>query len=496
VRAFLQGVYREPLDPEVEAERVVGESLRLLSRRLAELEEVPAGLAGPEVGAAEAIELLVRAVRADRIPPPRSTRGTRAGARADAATVELLGWLDVPLDDAPAVVVTGFNEGRVPRSIGGHPFLPDSTRRRLGLADDDDRLARDVYASTVLLSTGREVCFVTGRRSAEGDPLVPSRLAFHRPEEEIPARVRHFLPAEEELRSAEEVEEGAERFARPRVERFDIPEVMSVSSFRTYLGSPYRFFVERVLKLRTVDDRARELDPLRFGSLAHDVLEAFGKEGPRDSESPDEIADFLRVRVDALVARRYGASPLPAVGLQAEQLKYRLGIFARRQAERRRAGWRIVEVEWERDPLARLDVDGEAMAIRGRIDRIDAHDDGRWAVIDYKTGEKTGDPEDAHRSRGAWLDLQLPLYRLLTDGMYPGEPELGYCTLGTDEATIDFRWASWTRADLDDALGAARDVVRAVRDGAFWEPGRTPNEEILKALWGEGMIVTSEAEEA
>ena len=76
-----------------------------------------------------------------------------------------------------------------------------------------------------------------------------------------------------------------------------------------------------------------------------------------------------------------------------------------------------------------------------------------------------------------------------------GEPELGYCTLGKDEATIEFRSADWTQADLDEALDTARDVVRAVRAGDFWKAGRTPYDEILKAIWGEGMIVTAEGEE-
>ncbi len=268
---------------------------------------------------------------------------------------------------------------------------------------------------------------------------------------------------------------------------------MSVSSFRTFLGSPYLFFLQRVLRVKTVDDRARELDPLRFGQLAHDALEVFGKKGPHDSEDAREIKAFLRATVDDLVGQRFGASPLPAIALQGEQLKRRLAAFASIQAERSRAGWRIQAVEWTPAELPVLEVDGQAMRINGRIDRIDVHADGRWAILDYKAGEKPGDPDKAHRRRdGTWIDLQLPLYRLLAQGLgRKGEPELGYCAIGKDEPGIRFVTADWTEAEIESALDVARDVVRRVRAREFWNPGRTPYEEILKAIWGEGMVLAN-----
>ena len=135
--------------------------------------------------------------------------------------------------------------------------------------------------------------------------------------------------------------------------------------------------------------------------------------------------------------------------------------------------------------------------LRGRIDRIDVHDDGRWAVLDYKTGEQVKKPGDAHRRKDkSWVDLQLPLYRLITAGFRPGEPELGYGMLGKDGRAIRFAVASWSEADLEDALEKAREVVRAVRSGAFWDRGGTPYDEIFKAIWGEGMVLAADGESA
>mgnify|MGYP003317794677 CR=1 FL=1 len=53
------------------------------------------------------------------------------------------GWLELPFLDADELVITGFNEGRVPESVVGHAFLPDRLRRGLGIIDNEARTARD-----------------------------------------------------------------------------------------------------------------------------------------------------------------------------------------------------------------------------------------------------------------------------------------------------------------------------------------------------------------
>ena len=48
--------------------------------------------------------------------------------------VELLGWLELPLDDAPAVILTGVNERILPEALGADPFLPGALRTRLEIS--------------------------------------------------------------------------------------------------------------------------------------------------------------------------------------------------------------------------------------------------------------------------------------------------------------------------------------------------------------------------
>jgi len=479
LRAWLARIYPRVLDEALEEQRVLAAALARVGAALGELEEVPASLELSPLGAADALELLLRVLRGQRVPP--------APGRAALPTVELVGWLDLPLEDAPAVVVTGFNDGKVPQVAGAQPFLPDSRRAALGLPGDEERLARDVYAATLVLATRARHVFVSGRRSAEGDPLLPSRLAFHRPAAEVPARVLRFLPEGGAEHAPEEERNEDRRHACPRIP-FTAPDSLRVTAFRSYLSSPYLFYLEHVLGLQTVDDRLGELDPRLFGTLAHRPLQDLGS-GPHDSCDAREVGDYLVERLRHHAARRFGASALPAVALQVAQLERRLRAFALRQAERAAEGWRIHAAEWKPARPVTLDVDGRALTLAGTIDRIDRHPDGRWAILDYKTGDRPLRPHAAHRKKdGTWVDLQLPLYRHLARELgFAGEPELGYAWIAKEEADTGFLLDPFTPAELEEALAAAREVVRRVRAGEF-PLERAPYEEILKALCGLGTL--------
>src|SRR6185295_3469202 len=175
-------------------------------------------------------------------------------------------------------------------------------------------IARDVYAASVLLKSKETVVFVSGRRSRTGDPLLPSRLAFHVPKTELLARVAQWRRSSDGSRArAPRPDAKRSGYRLPRIEPSPVVESMRVTAFGHYLRSPYAFYLEHVLGLESVDDAAREMDPLAFGSFAHAVLESFGRSDLRDSTDEREIERWLRVEVEALAVARFGARPQPAV---------------------------------------------------------------------------------------------------------------------------------------------------------------------------------------
>lgn len=496
-RELLERVYgARTLRDDVEADRQLAGSLRLLGRALDEIDALPAALeltGGPSV----MLSILSRMIAGSGLPSAAAEPGT--------PTVELLGWLELAQDDAPAVIVTGFNDGQVPESVRGDAFLPDSLRRSLGLIDDDRRLARDLYASELLVHSRSECVFMTGRKSLAGDPLLPSRILFHCADDRLLERVTRFLKGARVAEAPVEPERATRALPRKPGE-VAVPRI-SVTGFKLYLSSPYAFYLQRVLRLETGDDRARELDPMGFGNLTHGALESWGKdEEAREQSDADRIAEDMVARLRSLARKQFGDEPLPAVALQIEQIAWRLEHFAVQQAARYRAGWRVREVEWS--PEGRcvpFEVDGSALELSGKIDRIDENvETGAVALIDYKTGETTKGPLREHRKQdGTWTDLQLPLYvHLAADVLGGRTPSVGYALLGREPKDIEFQMLDdfspkpkepeTMRESLDSAYEAAREVVRKVRRQEFFQLGKwTPREPIWNALGGAGLVVSS-----
>jgi ATP-dependent helicase/nuclease subunit B len=404
--------------------------------------------------------------------------------------IEALGWLELHLDPAPAMIVMGVNDGSVPEAITADAFLPDSLRTRLGLVDSATRYARDAYLLEAMLRSRAEMRVIAGRRAADGEPLTPSRLLLACERERLPQRIRRLCDAEHAVRHA--VPLGAPTPAEiceftpiPEPKAFGLAggvprvESMSVTSFRAYLQCPYRWWLTYIQRLEAVDDGVGELDPLGFGSLAHDVLEQFGKdEELRVCSDPKRIEAWLDDCIVRLARERYGKRPLPAVRVQLEQLRYRLSGLDEFQAMQRAEGWEIIESERYVREVS-LDIpDAEPMPLRAKIDRIDSRGRGtdrEFRIIDYKTGESAKTPFEIHHGvkkyNEEWLDLQLPLYRYIAERLdYKGAIEVGYVLLPRSPDKIAFAAAEWTQEQYEAGIEKAREVVRSIRAGEFWPP--------------------------
>ena len=426
----------------------------------------------PSVCAADAIRLALRQLESQAIAPP-----------PDPGAVELLGWLELPWDDAPALVVCGLNDQTIPDSVNADLFLPDRIRRQLGIEDNDRRYARDLYALSVLIASRQELRVIAGRTSPEGSPLAPSRLLFACDDETVARRALDYFgerPSPRVLILPGSLRPGQSHCTlqppQPRPSEGEVSS-MRVTEFRDYLACPYRYYLRHRLGLAAVADNSAELDAAAFGSLAHDVLADFGESELAASTDAEEIGLLLDELLSRRVFQEYGKRPLPAVHVQIAQLRHRLASLARWQADWAGQGWRIVHVE--KDMAANgvvLTVDERELKLRGRIDRIDFNDaTGAWAILDYKTSESGKTPEQTHQKGRAWIDLQLPLYRHLASALkLEGPIQLGYIVLPKDVARIGALIAGWSEEDLESADGAAKEVVRKVWRGEFWPPKTPP----------------------
>ncbi len=427
---------------------------------------------------------------------------TPVSSERSADAVALTGWLELPWDARPHLLLTGCNEGRLPASVRADPFLPDSVRRQLGLADSASRFRRDAGMMRALLAmreeSGRVDCFV-GRFSGAGEALTPSRLLLHCDRNALPDRVRHLFSDPPE-RGAHAPWTRSWRL-NPGAAEADVVQGLGdtapVTALRDYLECPFRFALRHILKMEGFDAEQQEMDAGEFGGCIHAALEAILRD-PEWNDCCDAVRlqERLGAAADQFLSRRYGSAPPLPVLVQRESARERLAAAAEHIATWREEGWRPLHVEWTFTlEGAQL---GAPLGLRGKIDLVEVREhDGALRLVDFKTADHAITPEAAHLRRprkGAeqavsvpaaagvddtgkrveWIDLQLPVYARAI-GSAPGIPisqfEMGYFNLPKAVRDTGWRpWVQWNDALEDGAVACVQEVLAAIAARRYWPP--------------------------
>ena len=243
-----------------------------------------------------------------------------------------------------------------------------------------------------------------------------------------------------------------------------------------------------MLKLSDVNPEIREMDALRFGSLIHIALERFARQTPHEGEE-ERIKASVLFHLNAAVTELFGSDPSPAVRVQVEAAKVRLISFARVQAEEFEKGWRILEVERKIEAVESIKIG--PLTLSAKIDRIEENGDS-IRIIDYKTQGGVKSPDETHfgplsagfldeaevRVAGKprrWIDLQLPLYRRIAEGLFPGrDVQTAYFVLAADPEESRVLELDLDEEKMDSALRCAEVVSDLVSNGVFWPPQPLP----------------------
>jgi hypothetical protein len=414
---------------------------------------------GKEVGtirASEVIQLMLQELELSTIPP-----------LPDPAAIDTVGWLEGMAVDSPHLIVVGMNSDLGGGNNPSGAYFPDALLHALELETIDRRMARDAQAIIAMQQarvTNGSLKWIVGRKNTDGDPLSPSPLLMRCDNlEEIPAEIAIEEARQLAIRSGELVVSfdreqpivppqfditpvgGGIQIPKPSDFQTDPLKKLSVTAFKDYLSCPYRFWLKYVLKLGVAEEGGSELDAKLFGSFVHSVLQQFG-EDPSVNTSSDTavIENAIFIALDKVVKEQLGPNTSSKIKVQLELAKYRLREFAKHQANSAAEGWKILcsEVSVDKE----IEVEGKKFTISGIIDRVETDAIGRIRILDYKTGSTTANK--AHFKRDCWIDLQLPLYRLLLSKI----PELkgvdtskenvllGYFIIGDQESTsgIDY----------------------------------------------------------
>lgn len=292
-------------------------------------------------------------------------------------------------------------------------------------------------------------------------------------------------------------------------ERYGPEHVFSASQLNSYAACPMQFFFNRVLGLEGLQEPAEDADIRDLGLLAHRVLAYFYRQRTigTDHAAPltadalqqayDDLDDAFRVVCDGWAQTVFGAESVWQAAIA--RMKQDLRALLEYEADQNAAGFdtrktwtpprrvRAVEARYGRKGSFAIDTDEkvESVKVQGSIDRVDLtdeYDGSRWWVLwDYKSGDGV-----AKKLVQAGADVQLPLYAMAVEEMYPGEAA-GFLLWGYWRVRRPVGWSSCLyrgygnreSSILEDTIAVARrkigQYVADIRSGRF---AAAPNEAV------------------
>ena len=187
------------------------------------------------------------------------------------------------------------------------------------------------------------------------------------------------------------------------------PRRLSVTEIETWLRDPYAIYAKHVLRLRQLDALDEAVGPLERGTTLHKALELF------IAQYPGALPDDAVFRLATIADQVFAQAGIPKAALALWRPRFLSAARGFIEFERGRRS-DIINSHLEVAGRMILTPPGGDFELRGVADRIDILQNGKAAILDYKTGALP-----SIKQVEQLLSPQLPLEAaiLLQDG-FPG----------------------------------------------------------------------------
>ena len=421
------------------------------------------------VAAANYAELFRMAI-ADRVVRRPGLPGVR---------LRIYGLLEARLQSVDRIVLGGLIEGTWPPEMPCDPWLSRPMRQTLGLDLPERRISLSAHDFAQALGA-REVILAYPAKLA-GTPTVVSRfvqrlaaVAGEQRWSRVCARGANYLAWARSLDRPAEVKR-VEKPA-PKPPRAARPTALSVTDIENWLRDPYTIYAKHILKLRELD--AVDLSPgaADRGIVIHAALSDFTKAFAATLPA-DPAAALIEI----------GAKHFAALEDYPEARAFWWPRF--RRIARWFSSWETIRranvAALAAEVHGKIDIPlGERVfTLRARADRIERLAGGRYAILDYKTGQV---PSEKQVRIGVSPQLTLEA-AILRRGGFPDIPDeasiadLVYVSVrggdpAGEDAPIDFK-----EGDADFHADRAFEKLKAIAER--FDDEQQPYLPLVLSMW-------------
>jgi len=235
-------------------------------------------------------------------------------------------------------------------------------------------------------------------------------------------------------------------------------EEFSVTQLETYAKCPYKYFAERILKLKPIEEPEEEIEGLELGSLMHSILYEFYTELKKkkiilsnSTEQEFSIAEELIFNIAGKKMKTTGFnSPLnffeqeKILGIEGNRKNSILYKFLLVEKENEdgfvpeffEVGFGNINSEYNKPDNPHIEIMAGTVKVRGKIDRIDInHKERTFKVVDYKLGGKKPTADDLLNG----ISLQLPLYMFAAKKIIKNQLHIDYAPAGAEIFSLKYK---------------------------------------------------------
>ncbi len=256
----------------------------------------------------------------------------------------------------------------------------------------------------------------------------------------------------------------------------------SPTGLETWARCPFNYLLRTVLHVAETEhpEETLSINPADRGTLMHQALQTFfntvrGRSGRDDPWTSEEHAQLRTIAEGACrQAQEAGLTGKPLLwAIERRRILRDLDLFLDAEQKRRQKdGYIFDRAEFtfgmNGQPPLIVTLPGErSVAFRGSIDRVDHSDDGRIAVVDYKTGRAE---KYQHIGADPVLHgelLQLPVYGLAAAAAFnvpKVDAQYWFITEQQDYQMAGYEVAAGEPPAFTEALGA---IVEGIEEGVF-----------------------------
>jgi len=296
--------------------------------------------------------------------------------------VRILGLLEARLTESDCVVLGGLAEGTWPPESNNDAWLSRPMRLDLGLDLPERRIGLTAHDFAQLLGA-REVILSFAAKIA-GTPTVPSRF-IQRLAAVAGARWKAAVArGEKYLAWARELDRTAgppkpSPPPAPTPPRAARPTSLSVTEIEHWLRDPYTIYAKHILRLKPLDPVDAEPGAAERGTFIHAAIGEFTQRFAKDLPS-DPASELIKLGKKHFAALEDFPEARAFWWPRFERIAH---WFARWEAERR-AG--IASIAAEIRGAIDIPLADGMFKLHGIADRIERDAEGRYVIIDYKTG--------------------------------------------------------------------------------------------------------------